>query len=75
MWGPALANVKPPGSQMAGGARGQLPRAASADWSSRARKAPPDSVHASRSCRALVRRRGVGAQGSGCPQPKVKLVA
>lgn len=50
--GSTLANFKPLGSQMAGGTRGRLLRATSIEGSQRAGQAPPDSVHASRSCGA-----------------------
>lgn len=63
--GSALANVKPFGSQMAGGTRGRLPRAASGEQSPRAGQAPPDPVHAGGS-------RGAGALGSGRPRPQVR---
>lgn len=48
----ALANFKLPGSHTAAGTLGRLPRAASTERFPRAGQAPPDSVHASRSCGA-----------------------
>lgn len=68
--GLALANFKPPGSQMAGRTRGRLPRAASTDRSPRAGQAPPGSVHASRICGTWRSDAGRALWAPGVRSPK-----
>lgn len=69
-WGSALANFKSPGSQMAGGARGRLPRAASIERSPRAGQAPPASVHAYRNCGTWRADAGRERRALGVRSPK-----
>jgi len=68
--GSALGNVKPPSSQTAAGARGRLPRAASTQRFPRAGQAPPDPVHASRSCGARCGDAGRARWALGVRSPK-----